>query len=249
MAEIKVATLNLFNRDGAWERRAPLFIDQLEALVPDVIGLQEIDMRLDQAMWAAKQINGRISRPHYRVKHATHTGKLASYHGIATLARTEVIEHEVLDLMTFDRVAQRLILRSEGTLLTFINLHLHHPPDSARERQAQAEYVVTWLDRDTRGLPTVVLGDFNAYLGEETVAFMKRRFRSVFEVVHGREPEKTWPTPVNTYDTSPQGTLDYIFVSDQVEPLEAGLAFDSPLKDDADLYPSDHLGLFATLRF
>jgi len=98
-------------------------------------------------------------------------------------------------------------------------------------------------------LPTVIAGDFNAYVEEPGVALLKGRYRSAHEAVHGREPEKTWPTPVNTFDDSPPGTLDYIFVSDQFAVEDAGVTFDTPAPDKPDLYPSDHLGLFARLRF
>jgi endonuclease/exonuclease/phosphatase family metal-dependent hydrolase len=76
---------------------------------------------------------------------------------------------------------------------------------------------------------------------------MKSRFRSAHEAVHGKEPEKTWTTPVNTFDPAPHGTLDYIFVSPEWTVKDAGLAFNKPSPNDANLFPSDHLGLFATL--
>lgn len=96
----------------------------------------------------------------------------------------------------------------------------------------------------------MIVGDFNAYADppEEAVTLMKSRFRSAYETVHGREPEKTWTTPVNTYDHSPHGTLDYIFVSPEWKIVDAGLAFDKPAAHDANLYPSDHLGLYAVLE-
>jgi endonuclease/exonuclease/phosphatase family metal-dependent hydrolase len=248
MTEIKVATLNLFNRMGDWERRAPLVIDQLEALAPDVIGFQEVDLDIDQGMWISKQINKRQEqRPHYRIKHVASPGKFASVHGLGTLSKLDVIEHEILDLMTHDRVAQRLVLQREGVQFAIVNTHLHHPPEAVQERVDQIEYLLSWLDRDERRLPTIVSGDFNAYVGEPGVALMKGRFRSAYETIHGQEPEKTWSTPVNTYDDSPHGTLDYIYVSEQFGVTEAGLAFDTPSSDDANLFPSDHLGIYAVL--
>ena len=102
------------------------------------------------------------------------------------------------------------------------------------------------LDRH-EALPTVVSGDFNSYEGERTVEIMKGRFRSALEAANGREPEKTWPTPVNTFDPSPPGCLDYIFVAGG-EVREAALAFDTPHALDPDLFPSDHLGVAATVR-
>lgn len=249
MARIKVATLNLFNRMGDWERRAPLVLDQLESLSPDVIAFQEVDLMLDQGMWIARQTNLRMKeRSHYRIKHAASPGKRASYHGIAVLSKLEFTEHEVLDLMTFERVAQRAVFRCGDRAFAFVNTHLHHPPEAEAERAEQAEYLLHWLDRDARGLPVIIAGDFNSYGGEKTVSLMKGRFRSAFEAVHGREPEKTWPTPVNDFDPSPNGTLDYIYASSEFNIVDAGLAFDAPSSDDPELYPSDHLGLFSVLE-
>lgn len=249
MAQVTVATLNLFNRMGDWEKRAPLVIDQLEALSPDVIAFQEVDLMLDQGMWIARQINLRLKdQPHYRIKHAASPGKRVSYHGIGTLSRLDCLEHEVLDLMTFERVAQRLLLRCGDRPFFFVNTHLHHPPEAEDERVAQLEYLLAWLDRDSRGLPLVIAGDFNSYVHERGVSLMKSRFRSAFESVHGQEPDKTWPTPVNDFDASPHGTLDYIYVSPEFSIREARLAFDVPAADNPGLFPSDHLGLYATVE-
>jgi len=249
VARVTVATLNLFNRMGDWEKRAPLVIDQLQALSPDVIAFQEVDLALDQGMWISRQINLRLKdQAHYRITHAASPGKLVSYHGIGTLSRLECLEHEVLDLMTFERVAQRLAFRCGDKPFVFVNTHLHHPPEAEDERMAQAEYLLAWLDRDGRGLPLVIAGDFNSYVHEKTVVLMKTRFRSVFEAVQGHEPEKTWPTPVNDFDPSPHGTLDYIYVSPEFIVRDARLCFDVAAADDPKLYPSDHLGLYATLE-
>jgi endonuclease/exonuclease/phosphatase family metal-dependent hydrolase len=250
MAQVKIATLNLFNRMGQWGARAPLVVDQLEELAPDVLGLQEVDLVLDQGIWISRQINKRrAEQPHYRIKHATNPDTRASFHAIATLSRVEFQEHEILDLMTFERVAQRFVFRCGDRPFVFVNTHLHYPPEAQQERVEQLNYLLAWLDRDARGLPVVIAGDFNAYAEppEPAVTLMKSRFRSAYEAVHGREPEKTWTTPVNTYDPAPHGTLDYVFVSPEFRIADAGLAFDKPSPYDANLYPSDHLGLYAVL--
>ena len=249
MSAITVATLNIFNRMGDWERRAPIIVDQVLALTPDVIGFQEIDLNLDQGMWLVRQVNQRLAeRPHYRIRHAASPGKYASVHGIATMSRLDAVEHVVLDLMSHERMAQRLVFETGGKQFALVNTHLHHPPEDAAVRVQQLEYLLAWLDRDERDLPTIVLGDFNSYVEEPAVALMKSRFRSAHEAIHGREPEKTWPTPVNTFDDSPPGTLDYIYVSSEFHISDAGLAFDMPAASAPNLYPSDHLGLFARVE-
>jgi endonuclease/exonuclease/phosphatase family metal-dependent hydrolase len=202
-------------------------------------------------MWLSRQINKRLpEQPHYRIKHATNPDTRASYHSIATMSRIGFEEHEVLDLMSFERVAQRFVFRCGERPFVFVNTHLHHPPEAQHERVAQLEHLMAWLDRDARGLPVVIAGDFNAYADppEPAVKLMKSRFRSAYEAVHGREPEKTWTTPVNTYDDSPHGTLDYIFASKEFGVGDAGLAFDKPSPIDPNMYPSDHLGLYAVLE-
>ncbi len=251
MPQVKVATLNLFNRMGQWGHRAPLVIDQLEGLLPDVIGLQEVDMVLDQGMWISKQINTRLpGRAHYRIKHAVNPGQRASFHGIATMSRVGFEEHEILDLMTHERNAQRFVFRCGDRPFFLINTHLHWPPEATQDRVDQLEYLLAWHARDARGYPLVILGDFNAYADppEPATLLMKSRFRSALEAANGSEPEKTWTTPVNTYDTSPHGTLDYIFLSPEWRVVEAGLAFDKPDPHDPNNYPSDHLGLYAVLE-
>lgn len=248
MNAFTVATLNLFNRMGDWDRRAPLVIDQIEALAPDVIAFQEVDLNLDQGMWIARKINQRLGdRPNFRIRHAASPGKYASVHGIAVMSRLNPVEHVVIDLMSHERMAQRLIFEAGGKQFALINLHLHHEPDDAHVRVQQLKYLLDWLDHDARNLPTIVLGDFNSYVEEPAVTLMKSRFHSTYETIHGREPEKTWSTPVNTYDTSPHGTLDYIYVSPEFQIHDANLAFNQPSPEDPNLYPSDHLGLFARL--
>jgi endonuclease/exonuclease/phosphatase family metal-dependent hydrolase len=250
MPETTVATLNLFNRDADWERRFPLVVEQMLELLPDAIGFQEIDLMLDQGMWIARRVNGGMpERPHYRMRHAASPGRLASLHGIGTATRIDCLEHEILDLMTHDRIAQRMVLQVDGSPFVLVNTHLHHPPEATDDRVRQLERIIGWLDRDDRGLPTIVLGDFNSYVEEPAVAYMKSRFRSAYETVHGKEPDWTWTTPVNKWDNSPHGTLDYIYVSPHFEVLEAGLAFNKPSSDDPELYPSDHIGVWAKLRW
>ena len=250
MATVRVATLNLFNKVGRWGERLPLVVEQLIELQPDVIALQEVDLIVDQGMALCRLVNAQADEsPHYRVYHMARPGRAAAgLWGLAVMSRLPVEAHEGLDYVSNDGVAQRLRLRLEGgATLDFYNTHLHFPPEATEERLAQAKKLLAWVDTWTGANATVVLGDFNAYPGEPTLDLMKGRFASAFEAVHGREPEKTWPTPVNTFDPSPPGCLDYIFVAGG-EVREAALAFYTPHALDPDLFPSDHLGVAATVR-
>jgi endonuclease/exonuclease/phosphatase family metal-dependent hydrolase len=252
MPELTVATLNLFNRMGDWDARAPLVVDQWVRLAPDIIALQEVSLLTDQGTSLCREVNERRpGQPQYRIKHAAHPDKAPAAAGLGVAGLLDPIEHEILDLMSFESIAQHLVFEVEDRRFAFVGTHLHYPVDASDFRVRQAEYLLAWLDRRNDGLPLILTGDFNAYADppEKTVQLLKSRFRSAYETVHGREPEKTWPTPVNDWDKSPAGTLDYIWVSPEWQVLDAGLCFNQPSPDDPAVYPSDHIGVFARLSF
>jgi endonuclease/exonuclease/phosphatase family metal-dependent hydrolase len=164
------------------------------------------------------------------------------------MSRLPVEAHEGLDYLRHEDVAQRLrVSLDDGRFVDFYNTHLYFPPTATEDRLNQANRLLAWVDTWDGAAATVLVGDFNAYAGEPAVDTMKQRFRSAYEAAHGAEPEKTWPTPVNTFDPSPPGCLDYVFVGG-ADVLEAGLAFDKPWKGDPSLFPSDHLGVMAKLE-
>ena len=117
--------------------------------------------------------------------------------------------------------------------------------------------LVGWLN-NLRPVPLqVVAGDFNEVPTGPAIQLMKQGFRSAYEEVYGREPLATYPTalvmPKPAYDGSPgagwAGCLDYIFVSPAVKRVvSASLFCDIPSPIDDTLYPSDHVGVIATLE-
>ncbi len=249
MSIVTVATLNLFHNMGRWDERFPLLLDQLTALQPDVIGLQEVNLTTDQGISLCRLANDRMNdSPPYEIYHMARPGRSAHVEALAVMSRLPVEAHEGLDYLLQENVAQRLRLRlQDGAALDFYNTHLHYPPPATEVRLSQAKRLLAWVDPWQGAAATVAVGDFNAYLQEPTVALMKARFDSAHEAAHGREPEKTWPTPVNTFDPSPPGCLDYVFVAG-ARVLEAGLAFNNPYPDDENLFPSDHLGVMAKVN-
>jgi endonuclease/exonuclease/phosphatase family metal-dependent hydrolase len=250
MSTVTVATLNLFANMGRWDERLPLIIDQLVELRPEVIALQEVNLTTNQGMVIANAANGRLDGGGpYQVYHMGRPGKSAHAQAQAVMSRLPVEAHEGLDYLSQECVAQRLRVRLDsGETLDFYATHLYFPPPSTDVRLEQARRLVAWLDERSGDVAArVVAGDFNAYAGEPTVAFMKERFASAHEAANAAEPEKTWPTPVNTWDPSDPGCLDYIFV-EGARVLEASLAFDRAHPQDDTLFPSDHLGVMAKLE-
>ena len=261
MAVFKLVTFNLLNKKPSrWHERRKLIVRELRALQPDVIALQEVSLPHNNAQWLADQLGG------YKVYTAPKAGALGAREGVATLSRLPMEARWTINLQAQSRVAQVLRLRLGDQPLIVVNGHfLFHVYDHIKRTQ-QVRQVLGWLRASADGCPTIACGDFNATPEMRTIQTMKRDFRSAYALVHGREPEYTCPTPLvyrfnalrkglstlgnllaNRQPRPWRGTLDYIFVDRHFRVLSCDLVLNAPAEDDPTLYPSDHVGLCATL--
>ncbi len=248
-ATVRVGTLNLRNTSDRWKERAPLLIEQLVALRPDVIGLQEVRVPAKQARWIVDQVNDRIEddEPTYRFYQTDKTGLAGRLEGIAVMSRLPILEKDWLDLGGGSRVAQRVrVALPSGVAFDFYNTHLHHSRDADELRLEQAACILGWLDEHASG-PQVVVGDFNAQPSAPPVQFMTERLRSAHAAVHGREPDRTAPTPLSDQWGEPGHVIDYIFVNELIDVRESWVTFDKVAAADERICASDHYGLAADI--
>ena len=244
---ISVATLNCRNRSDRWPQRRHLLLEQLARLQPDVIGLQELRRWPNQGGWITRRLNEASPGSHYRIHPAHKTGVFGVWEGIAILTRLPIVGTEWLDLDGDHRVAcfARVDLPDGGVL----DAYCTHLPARARNeelRTAQAGRILDWMDARP-GTPKVLVGDLNAQPHSPTVAALRERLRSAYAVVHGREPEATTPTPLRGPPSRAGVVIDYLFVNELVEVLDASVTFDRSHQEDARLFASDHYGLAATI--
>lgn len=246
MVTVRVATLNLRNLADRWDERLPLLLADMAALQPDVIGLQEVvyPLQQDRLLGAAgagryEAVRGWAGRPEY---------------GNSMLIRQPLrgVEDGRADL-GHDRAAHRVrIDLGGGAGLLFAVTHLHHlvPDDAVRDEQAAG--VLAWLDGAEAATATILVGDFNATPDEPAYARLRAAgFRSAYLEANGAEPEVTWPSglqaPAMDTDGDP-GCLDYVWLRGHARAIDARLVFDRPAVGDPTLYPSDHLGVLATVE-
>jgi endonuclease/exonuclease/phosphatase family metal-dependent hydrolase len=256
--EITVATLNLRHDADRWEERFPLIIAELARDRPHVVGLQEVSVRQDQARLLAAELNEALAAAGDTIRYGyvqrNKTGSESEVEGIAVLSRLPIVEHDWLDLRTFNRVALRARLElSGGRTLHFYTTHFHYRQEDNEVRLAQAQLLHEWMTGHRDGSPQVLVGDFNALPDQSPIRFLAERYLSAFRAAHGQEPEYTFPTPLVNRGAW-RGTLDYIFITphsvDRPSPiLDARLAFNVHAEHDPALYPSDHFGVTARLRF
>jgi endonuclease/exonuclease/phosphatase family metal-dependent hydrolase len=260
---LRVVTFNLLtdrDRRTRWAERRALVAEGLAQLRPDLIALQEVLLPDNTAQWLADQLGG------YSVHLAPKAGRAGGREAIALLSRWPVEAHATLDLLTQNRIAQRLIVSLAGQRVAVANGHFYWWVGDRPERARQIRRLVAWLRELPPELPVIVCGDFNATPEQVSLQPMYQHLRSAHRVQHGREPDYTAPTPLvhpqplfkrlammalstlANRTTKPwRGTLDYIFVSPHVRVSDCQVALNEPSPHDPTLYPSDHFGLCADL--
>jgi endonuclease/exonuclease/phosphatase family metal-dependent hydrolase len=264
-----VVTLNILNDLSYWDTRRSLIVDQLDDLQPDVICLQEVNCRGDgsNAHWIAEQLNHSSEDKPFSVFLAPKTGIYEKKEAIALLSRVPVKRHEVLDLLTQNRVAQLAELRVDGESILLVNGHFYWECGESTARQKQIELLLDWLDTQPVELPVVICGDFNGTPESAAIKRMKQYFDSAYNIVHGQEPKFTCPTPLPRskrvvlrslvssffgkrppHDPDWHDTLDYIFVDPRLKVEDCCLVLNTPAADDVVTYPSDHFGLMAEIK-
>ena len=242
--QLLVATLNLRNIADRWPERIPLLLADMAALQPDLIGLQECVFAVQQ-----DRLLGAAGEGRYETRRGW-AGRPEYGNAVLGKAPLELGDGERLDLGR-NRSALRVPVTSpSGASLHFVVTHLHHLVPDEAVREEQAIQLTEWLRPDAS--PLVAVGDFNAEPEEPACRVMlEAGFRSAHAEANGSEPASTWPSGIQApgMDTDGEpGCLDYIWVRGAISVDAAALAFDRPAVDDATLYPSDHLGLRASIR-
>jgi endonuclease/exonuclease/phosphatase family metal-dependent hydrolase len=258
VSKLRIVTLNLLQDDWLRHERIELAIAEIKRLKPDVLMLQEVD------------ISGGVHKifkqnlPGYHVSTCRRSGIDADY-GLAVFTRTKPLGNKRLALSQ-NRVAQKVTLILSGKRINIVNVHLYFSPFKDRRRQEQVALLLHFA-----GDSGIITGDFNALPRARSVKMMEPAFYSAHKKVHGREPARTYPSPLwrgkgtrhslrrtgirlwklLTFraKTDWAGTIDYIFIRKGLKVKKCEVVFNRPAKTDKKLYASDHYGLLAELEF
>jgi endonuclease/exonuclease/phosphatase family metal-dependent hydrolase len=273
-AELRVVTFNLLHGGPAsgWrgdgeqlEERLTLVTRELQALAPDIVGLQEASVTRRRGNVAARLatalglhwVHASATR---RVSGLSWLDRLIVWginfeEGPAVLSRFPVIETEVVDLPRcrrfYDpRVLLRATVQTPRGPLDVFSTHTGH--DACQVRRI-AEVVSA-----RRGaLPALVLGDFNAAETADWMVELSREHGFVDAFRAGRPAAAgatVWQRPGAAVSTVTR-RVDFIFVVPNGAPAThvraSRVVLDTPARraDGSALWPSDHYGVLAELEF
>ncbi len=272
---MRVVTLNIWNKSGPWQQRTKLIRRQLEALAPDIVGLQEV-LELEapgRTMNQADELRGELAFRVYGAAHDLAAGTVGSqrlHFGNAILSRWPIDHHAAFPLPGDDESDQhRSLLHAVveapfGPVDVFVT-HLNWKLDEGfiRERQVKAiaRIVAERAPADGR-YPPILMGDMNAepqsdeirYLGGYTRLGDVRgvRFTDAWDYADDRARGFSFDGSRNPFAAQVHEhprRIDYIFVRG---PDENGRGVPRNVRlcfdePEGDVFPSDHFGVVADL--
>ncbi len=265
MEILRVLTLNIWNRQGPWDKRVALIRRGIAALQPDLVALQEVlhhdAHEGDQATEIAEGFGY-----HVAFGSAWHIGGGLQF-GNAVLSRWPIAARHLWQLpggVSDDETRALLGVEVDAPcgrvpfFSTHLNWRLHESAIRVKQVASIAERV---KEVGAPGLfPAILAGDFNAEPESDEIRFLRGWHaidgQGVFfaDCFHwaGEGPGVTFARR-NTFAATvhePDRRLDYLFVRGpdrqfRGEPLRARVVLDEA-EDGA--FPSDHFGVYAEIQ-
>jgi endonuclease/exonuclease/phosphatase family metal-dependent hydrolase len=247
MKPFRVATLNMEQDHKRWDLRRELIADQLVALAPDVLALNEVCVPRQTARWIQDMARERMGID-YALVQQTRVNGLAEIEAEALLTRFPLVETGNLDYRSRDIVALVARMAVDDALVDVYVTHLYMSRGEDSLRLYQAQQLLAWMDSRRDATAQIACGDFNATLEKPSAALMASRLRptqtapTAFTPLAGADGTVTHP-----YWPRMDRCIDYIWVSDAIAVSGSQVCFNEGSTNDPSLWPSDHAGVWADL--
>jgi endonuclease/exonuclease/phosphatase family metal-dependent hydrolase len=262
---LKVLTLNVWHDSGPWPARAARIREWIAKLAPDLIAFQEVLRGNGQD--TLEELLAGTSYERAFARAADFWRGTGFAFGNAVASRWPIQKSEELRLPDGGdgetRCALWCAIESPHGPLRFCSTHLnwkfHH--GEIRERQVVALDAFVRERRVRDGFPPILAGDFNAEPDSDEIRYLTGRHsiagKSVYWndawLIAGRDSNGVTWCNRNRFARlalEPDRRIDYIFAG---YPLRDGRGLIESCRvvcndERADVWPSDHFGVYAELR-
>lgn len=268
---LTIVTLNTWKNGGDYPRRLALMADQLAALAPDLVSLQEVFAAPEAgahtgdalaAALAMDQIH-EAARPGQR-RHGEK--EVESTSGLSLLSGIPIDRHQRLELAADsgrERVAIAAWTTWSDVRIAIVALHLTYQPDAHLLRRRQLQDLIEGITShgihgtadasvDATVDAIVLAGDFNAELDSPPLVWLREAsgfsVSDAWDAAGGPRPTMTEPPGSTTLGSR---CIDHILLLQP--PGTQALSFVAAervldrVDPDSDILPSDHAGLRAVL--
>jgi endonuclease/exonuclease/phosphatase family metal-dependent hydrolase len=202
MPHLRIVTLNLWNEQGPLARRMELAAQQLAALSPDVIALQEVRQSAAVSNQAETLAGVLGMQFHFAVSTPWGGGE----EGLAILSRHPISERGHRELPHATEKERRICLyarcETPSGPLDAYTVHLNYRATHGQIREDQIVAAEEFLRETPDGrIPKVMMGDFNArpdsdeirwLCGLRSIGGRRVYFQDAWAHLHPREPGYTW---------------------------------------------------------
>jgi len=269
---VRVVTFNLLH-GGPWsgligngadlDERLGLVIEQLAALRPDVVALQEASVGgkrgnvAERLAWAlgVEWIHAPTTSQVFGIGWLDRaiTSAIRFNEGPAVLSRFPIVSSEIVALprcanRLFPRVLLRVEVRTPHGPLDFYSTH------TSRD-DCQLRRVAELVGARRGPLPAIVAGDFNTRESADAYAeLLQAGFVDTFRAVNPSATGLTSRQDVYAARSTVARRIDFVFVvpggNGVPRVLESRVVLDTPRRrpDGSMLWPSDHYGVLAVIE-
>ena len=243
--KFRIVTFNLEQNHKKWSQRRRLIVKQLAELNPDMLALNEIHIPEQTGRWLQAAAGEQLDRP-YRLLQQSKAGAEGRVQGEGLLTRYSPIETANLDYNSHDCIAMAARCEIGDRLIDVYVTHLIAARVDESARQYQVEHLLQWIAGRDDADGAIVCGDFNATPDQPSTRLMSGTFQATqfaataftpLRDSSGKLTHPEWPR----FDRC----IDYIWFKGALRLRASERCFDQPADDDPDLWPSDHLGVWA----
>ena len=243
---MKIITLNTWGNSGPYQDRWNLFLEELERYHPDVLCLQEVF---------------ELTLPEKIKKKFSFQNVSASYEaGLVIMTRFPKFSEQVLSYESIspseqqNRQAILVGLKIKSKEIIIANTHLAWKTEDEPVRYRQVQELLQTIP--IKGYPVLLAGDFNDTIGSKPVEEIKKAgYVDLCSISHPGERKITWDNQnpfIRTHSVKfPDRQIDFLFLHKQllrtITVKTCKIAFNRPNQNG--IYPSDHYGVFAEIKF
>jgi endonuclease/exonuclease/phosphatase family metal-dependent hydrolase len=244
----RIATLNLARNEKRWEQRRELIIQQLVEVKPHVFSLNEIWLPLQTGRWLQERARTELGI-NYVLTEQRRAASAEHPEAEGLLTQFPIIARSHRFFSAGDTATLVVRLQIEGQGVDVFVTHLYPSRREESERVGQVKELIAWIKERADVEHRIVCGDCNAAPETESMRLMAREFRptqtapTAFTPLRGLDGQPTHPE-WSRFDRC----IDFIWISESVRLLGSRRCFDQPSPDDENLWPSDHVGVWADLE-
>jgi endonuclease/exonuclease/phosphatase family metal-dependent hydrolase len=258
--QLTIVTLNTWKNGGNYPRRLQLMADQLKALAPDLVALQEVFAAPEAGAHTGDTLAAALAMDH--IHEAARPGQrrheedeVKSTSGLSLLSRIPIDSHQRLELPADsggERVAIAAWTAWNDVRIAIVALHLTYQPDAHALRRRQLTNVVEDVAGRAAADAIVLAGDFNAEPDAPPLIWLRESsgfsVSDAWDAAGGPHPTMTEPPGGATIGSR---CIDHILLLQPFgRPAATFIAADRVLdRPDAGILPSDHAGLRAVLSW